>query len=446
MKTSAFRPFAAILVVLLVSRASDAQQDTPRTVAFVDVNLVPMDTNRIVPHQTVIVRGDRIAGIAPAAETVVPGGTVRIEGNGRFLIPGFGEMHGHNPALDASPEWRDAVFFLFVANGVTTVRSMLGWPGQLELRDQVATADPPGPYLQLAGPSFSGASIQSPEQAMRRVREQQNAGWDLLKVHPGLRLEHYDAMVRTAREVGIPFAGHVPADVGIVRALESGQQTIDHLDGYIEYLQGDRGELDPARLRSIVRLTRERGAWVIPTMMLWETIIGAADLEKMLAYDELKYVPRSQVEQWKQSYERRIGSANFDRAAARRVAENRKVLLKALHEGGVKILFGTDAPQQFSVPGFSIHREMRAMMEAGVPLYEVLRSATKNVGDYLSEKDRFGIIAEGSRADLVLLEGNPLDDIGNVSRRGGVMVRGHWIPEEQIQRRLTALADYAPDN
>jgi imidazolonepropionase-like amidohydrolase len=375
----------------------------------------------------------------------IPAGATRIEGTGKFLIPGLGEMHGHNPPLGSSREYVENVYFLFVANGVTTVRGMLGWPGQLELRDKVKSGEITGPSLYLAGPSFTGSganAVLSPAAAEARVRQQKAEGWDLLKVHPGLKREVYDAMAKTADEVGIRFAGHIPADVGLVHAMEKRQETVDHLDGYIEVLQAENGPVDRAKLAEIVKLTRDTGTAVVPTMPLWETIIGAADLPQMLAYPELNYMPRNVVEGWKATYERRTGSVNFNKARAAQIAENRKVVLKALNDGGVKILFGTDAPQEFSVPGFSIHREMKANVAAGLTPYEVLRSATKNVGDYLRPvaKDTFGTVAAGQRADLVLLNENPLHDIGAVAKRAGVMVRGRWLSEAEIQTGLAKIA------
>jgi len=261
-------------------------------------------------------------------------------------------------------------------------------------------------------------------------------------VHPGLKREVYDAMARTADEVGIRFAGHIPADVGLVHAMEKRQETVDHLDGYIEVLQADRGPVDRAKLAEIVKLTHDTHTAVVPTMPLWETIIGAADAAQLNAYPELNYLPRNVVDGWKATYERRTTNKNFDRARASQIAANRKVVLKALNDGGVTILFGTDAPQEFSVPGFSIHREMQADVAAGMTPYEVLRSATKNVGENLGSraKDKFGLVAAGHRADLVLLEANPLTDIGHVAKRAGVMVRGRWLAESEIQQRLAKIA------
>ncbi len=424
------------LLALIPLRAAT----TGTTVAFVDVTVLPMDSERTLSNQTVLVRGDRIIHVGPATGASIPSDAVRIDGRGKFLLPGLGEMHGHNPPPGSSAQYIADTYFLFLANGVTTVRSMLGWPGQLELRDQVKTGELLGPNLYLAGPSFSGQSTPTPSAAEQRVREQKAEGWDLLKVHPGVRRESYDAMVATAREVGIAYAGHIPSDVGILHAIAKGQETVDHLDGYIEHLQGDRGPLDPGALTEAVRLTREAKIAVVPTMVLWETIIGSGDQAGMHAFPELKYMPKEEIERWKSTYERRITAPNFDAARAQRIAANRKVLLRALNEGGVTILFGTDAPQQFSVPGFSIHREISAMSESGMTPYQILHSATKAVGDYLGTKDTFGTVTTGSRADLMLVDANPLADLGALSRRSGVMIRGRWLPEAEIQRGLAEIA------
>jgi imidazolonepropionase-like amidohydrolase len=440
MKTTFFRSLGLLSVLPSVSIAATPVSSV---VAFVDVTVVPMDSERTLPKQTVIVKGDRITEVGPTGSITVPLGAQRIDGVGKFLIPGLAEMHGHNPSIGSPPEMFENVFFLFVANGVTTVRSMLGFSGQLEWREKARRGEIISPNLYLAGPSFTGngpTATTTPQQAIERVRTQKAEGWDLLKVHPGLKLEVYDAMAKTAKEVGIEFSGHIPADVGLVRAIDRGQRTVDHLDGYIEHLAAQRGPIDPAKLAEIVKKTRDTGTWVVPTMVLWDTILGSARVEDLAAFPELKYMPASMVENWKTSYARKVSAAGFNAAEAKNIAANRRGLLKALADGGANIIFGTDAPQQFSVPGFSVHREMKAMKDAGMSNFAILQSATKSVGDYYRTVDRFGTVAPGQRADLVLLNADPLQDLGNVAKRAGVMVRGKWIPEAEIQARLTKIA------
>ncbi len=432
-------PITLFLLIFLSSWFPSVIQGKD-AIAFVDVTVLPMDRDVALPHHTVVVVGDRITAVGPTRETSVPDGSQIIDGVGKYLIPGLAEMHGHNPPAGSSQSYIENTYFLFLANGVTTVRSMLGWPGQLELRDQVRSGKLLGPSLYLAGPSFSGASIRSPSQAEERVRQQKAEGWDLLKVHPGLKRGDYDAMASVADSLGIRFAGHVPADVGILHAIEKGQETIDHLDGYIEYLQAEKSPIDPAKLKEVVKLTHDTGTWVVPTMVLWETIIGAASLDRMSAYPELRYMPSAEVQRWISGYRRRQDSPSFDREKALQIAANRRILLLAMHDGGARILFGTDSPQQFSVPGFSIHREMKAMVDCGMTPFDVLQTATKNVGEYFKARDTFGLVAVGHRADLVLLRANPVSDLAHLTQRSGVMVRGRWIPESEIAAGLARIA------
>ncbi|HEX2093150.1 MAG TPA: hypothetical protein VHG28_12135, partial [Longimicrobiaceae bacterium] len=187
---------ALFLAVLAVPAAA---QDAPGAVsAFTHVTVLPMDTSRTLPDQTVLVRGDRIVQVGPSARVRVPAGARVIDGRGKFLMPGLAEMHGHIPPPQAPQEYTESVLFLYLANGITTVRGMLGAPNQLPLRERAARGELLSPTLYLAGPSFNGSSVSSPEEAVRMVRQQKAEGWDLLKVHPGLTRAEYDAMARTA--------------------------------------------------------------------------------------------------------------------------------------------------------------------------------------------------------------------------------------------------------
>ncbi|HBQ60761.1 MAG TPA: amidohydrolase, partial [Balneolaceae bacterium] len=232
-------------------------------------------------------------------EIELPSGATIIDGSGKYLMPGLAEMHGHVPPTNPDPsapgyfdkEYVESTLFLYVSNGITTVRGMLGYEDQLSLKDSVNSAAYIGPNLYLAGPSFNGNTISSPKEAKDRVIQQYEEGWDLLKIHPGLTKEQYDAMAEAANEVDITFGGHVPEDVGVIHAIESGQITIDHVDGYVRYLSQFDADKMTLKLDEVIQLTKENNVWIVPTMALWETIIGAADYEAMKAYDELKYIP-----------------------------------------------------------------------------------------------------------------------------------------------------------
>ena len=444
------RPIAGLLLLLAALGCQSAPEGT---VAFVDVTIVPMDADRLLQEQTVIVSEGRIARMGPSSELNAPRGAQVIDGRGRFLMPGFTEMHGHLPGPDTAPEEVDRILYLFLSNGVTTVRGMLGSPFHLELRAEIEAGTRLGPTVYAAGPAFRGTPDLTQEEARKRVREQKEAGFDLLKILEGLSVDVYDAIADEASRAGIPFGGHVPNDVGLLDALAAGQGSIDHLDNFLEALEADDSPIknadaatrsrrlglyaDERKIPALVGAAKLAGASVVPTMALWETFNDDRPVEYYESLDELKYLPFETVEAWVNS--QRSRSERLDSKAGARVIQIRRKVLKALQDEGARIVFGTDAPQVFNVPGFSIHREMAIMEAAGMTPYEIMASGTHNAAEHF-RSDEFGHVAMGKRADLILLEGNPLADVANVALRAGVMVQGRWMPESEIQARLKDLA------
>ena len=436
-----------------------AQTADSQPVAFVNVHVVPMDREGVLEGQTVVIRAGRIVAVGPAARVSVPAGAVRIDGRGKYLMPGLAEMHAHLPnpnAPGASPALTETVLFLYVANGVTVARGMQGHPSQLELRDRIAKGELLGPRLWVGSPALSGNSAPTADSARRLVEQRKAAGYDLLKIHEGLSREVYDTIVASARRLGIPFGGHVPDPVGLSRALEARQTSIDHLDNYIVALESDASPIkneapevraqqliyhvDEAKLPALVAATRAAGTWMVPTLALWETFAGTESLDTLRARPELRYVPV----QWRDAWAQAVATMrqnNPDAEAGKRVVALRQRILKKLNDAGVGILLGTDSPQLFSVPGFSVHRELKSMLAAGMTPDQILRSGTANVARYFGAADDFGTVAVGRRADLLLLERNPLEDVGNVARRAGVVVSGRWLPESEIQARLARIAE-----
>lgn len=426
----------------------------PAAVAFVGVHVVPMDREALLENHTVIVAGGRIQRIGPAGRVPVPDGALRVDARGKYLMPGLAEMHAHIPPTEVTDEQVEPLFLLYLANGITTVRGMLGHASHLALRDRVARGQLLGPRIYTSGPSLNGNSIPSPDSARAAVRHQKAMGYDFLKIHPGLTRASYDAMADEARRLGIPFAGHVPADVGLGRALEARQATIDHLDGYVEALVpagaatgasqffgfNKIAHADLARIPDLTRATRDARVWNVPTMSLFIDFVSGESPEALAVRPENRYMPRAQIENWMSAVRNARANEAFSAESARRFLETRSAILTALHRAGARLLLGSDAPQVFNVPGFSIHQELRALVDAGLTPYEALATGTRNVAIYFGAEEEFGTIAEGKAADLILLDANPLADVRNVQRRAGVVVRGRWLPEEELQRRLVALA------
>ncbi len=453
------RGLALVLVLVLVSTlpAQNApvtrQQIPPQgTFAFVDVNVVPMDSNRVLANQTVVVRAGKIVAMGAASGTTVPADAQRIDGRGKYLMPGLAEMHGHVPTADGISS--NNTLLLYVANGITTLRGMQGGPFHIEMRRQIAAGELLGPRFFPAGPQLSPNVRSAPnvDSARLVVQRQKEMGFDLLKIQEGLAPDVYDTIAATAKRLNIPFAGHVPDAVGLWHALDAGQATIDHLDNYMEAVQAPdfpaaRLQLVPAsrrtgnetavRLLAVAEATRRAGVAVVPTMPLWELLYVPPDSAGLGPRPDLKYMPQFTVDAWYRDMKTpRIPLEGY--AAWKSL---RNGILKALSDAGVTILLGTDSPQRMSVPGFSIHIEMKAMAVAGMTPYQILRSGTFNVASHLGLLSESGTVAPGKRADLILLEANPLTNVANVANRTGVMVNGRWLPEAEIQARLKKIED-----
>jgi len=440
--------------VLLLSAPPLARSDS--VVAFVDVTVIPMDRERTIPRQTVVVRGGRIVVIGPSSQVKVPAGGLRVDGRGKFLIPGLAEMHAHIPGGDTPDSVVERTLFLYVAGGVTTIRGMLGHPRHLDLRARAARNELLSPTIYTSGPSLNGNSVPTPGAAARIVAEQKAAGYDFLKIHPGISGEVFDTLAATAKRVGIRFAGHVPLQVGLARALETGYATIDHLDGYVEAMVRDGapitaaeseffglnlGEyLDESRLPGLVEATRETQVWNVPTQVLMENLMPDVTVEVLQQRPEMRYVAPTTLSKWAGEKSSLLRDAGASAESARRTMSMRRKLIKALHAGKAGLLLGSDAPQIYNVPGFSVHRELQSLVAAGLTPYQALETGTRNVAVFFGTAATTGTVGVGKRADLVLLDANPLTDVANTTRRSGVMLRGRWLPKAEIEKRLAGIA------
>ncbi len=434
--------------------AQQLQAKQKQIVAFINVNVVPMDQERVLAGQTVIVKDGRIAEMGEQIK--VPAGAVRVDGRGKYLLPGLADMHVHIPGYDEPTD--AATLQLFVANGVTTVLNLHGTPRHLELRERVARGQMLGPQIYTSGPFIAdaGAPVLLPEEAERDVIEQKQAGYDLIKIHGDFSREAYHKVFEVARREGLRVVGHAPRNLGVEPMFEERQDAVAHAEEYIyAYFFFKR---DPkmanadqeTRLRNIAeqeskipalaQATAKAGTWLIPTLTVYHGIgLQVDDIDAMMRRPEMKYLPPSIAARF--APENNTYLKRFKKDTAKiflAQADLLSKLVKGMREAGVKMLAGTDTPVPSVVPGFSLHDELQELVAAGLTPYEALRTATANPAEFLGSRE-FGTVAVGKRADLILVDGDPLKNVGNAARRSGVMVHGRWFTAKELNHMLDGL-------
>ena len=444
-------------VLLICGLFCNAQQiisSTNRQIVFEDVNVIPMDTDKVLEHQVVVTKNGKITDIGPLKKITYDKNALVINATGKYLLPGLAEMHAHVPPTDNVEPMKE-VLLLFALNGITTIRGMLGHPKHLELRESIRNGEVLGPHFYTTGPSFNGMSVQSPEDGSAMVRIQKEAGYDYLKLHPGLSRQKFDAIASTAKQVGIPFAGHVSFGVGVWRAIEAGYSSIDHLDGFVEGLipgiekmveqqaglfgmfVADR--VDTSQIPKLMKALKTNNIWVVPTQSLAERWFHPDYTPEDFKNDpHMVYMKPEVVEQWISSKKNLMNNPEYKEDKIKSFVELRRNLILECQKNGIGLLLGCDAPQIFNVPGFSTHNELEYLVQAGLTPYQALRTGTINVAKYLNKKDS-GVVKQGAVSDLILLNANPLTDIKQTRNMAGVMLGNQWMPKEYIDVELGKL-------
>ena len=417
-----------------------------------NVTLLSMETDELSENQSILINDGRIAWVGPAADAPTFRGVTTITGE-YYVMPGLAEMHAHIPSISQGEEYMEAVLGLYLSQGITTIRGMLGQATHLEMREKASAEEIKSPRIFTSGPSFGANSVSDPEQARQMVRDQKKAGYDLLKFHPGLSVELFEAITDEANAIGIEFSGHISHAVGLERSLAAGKGSIDHLDRYMEYLAGDpedredspiiyfgydlANDADENRIREAARITREAGVWNVPTNTLLVNVFSPDySPEEMNQWPGMEFIPENTRTGWVNFVRQIRAGDDYDEVQARKFLDLRNKLTMALHEEGAGLLLGADAPQIFNPPGYSAHRELSLLVNAGLSPFEALKTGTINVGKYLDEEDLTGKIAEGYRADLILLSANPLESIPFHDRIEGVMKEGKYYHRAALDEIL----------
>ena len=394
-------------------------------VVFVGADVLTMTDSILRRGQNILVRSGRIESVGL---TTFPAGACHIDARNKVLLPGLADMHVHTNAREMG---------LFLANGVTTVREMNGSPRHLALRDSLASGALLGPRLLVASTLLTGRTwpvryrlIEDTSAAKAAAIEMKNAGYDYLKIYDGLSREVYDAFVEMSRTLAIPLDGHIPQAVGLARVLDAGQ-SLQHMDKIAFALGGHSA--DTSGLIEAARLFQGKSVWVTPTLASLRVLdrAGSAEYSARFQSPEMQYVDSSSLSWW-----RSLSRGGTRQATASPYYRFQTALLPILRRSGARFLVGTDAANPMMVAGFSLHEEMQVLVDdGGFGRFEVLLAATRNTAQFLGDT-LSGQIRPGARADLILVDGNPLENLAVLKRPVGVMVGGRWHDRARLDQIL----------
>ncbi|HEX8266435.1 MAG TPA: amidohydrolase family protein [Pyrinomonadaceae bacterium] len=461
-----------IFSLILLAVSAVVGQSNPldsKTTAFVGVNVIPMDKERVLQNQTVIVKNGLIAEIGDAKKIKVPKDAVVIDGKGRFLIPGLVDMHTH--LLSDGDDYPDSIaedeLRVMVANGVTTIRFMIGTPEQLVLRAKSAKGEITAPTIYSASPHLTGKEqgnnfvVNTTEEAREAVRKSKAAGYDFIKITTFIKPEVYEAAVDEAAKQNIRVVGHADARfVTLARALKARQQ-IEHLDGYLEAVIADNAPnknsvsdlyiydpknwesldyVDEKKIAEIAKQTVASNPYVDPTQHFMKNTFGLPRSEESIrAQPDFKFYP-AKVQEGFINFHKKHRLFQIPAEKRARWVEVRNKIIRAIYDAGGKIMTGSDTPEFLWLYGFTMHRELKALADAGLSNYAALEAATKNPSMFFGTLEKVGTIEKGRRADLILLNANPLENISNTENRAGVMLRGKYFAQEELNRWLDEIA------
>ena len=430
-----------------------------------NVTIIDVKAGKINKNKTVVISGNRIVSINN--RTTVPQNARIVDGKGKFLIPGLWDMHAH-PLTDKRYVYS---FPLLIANGVTGVREMgnnLTIAEVNQIRKNVESGKMLGPrfgaltyhILDGAGSQLGVAIIvASPDSAHAIVKRYKDNGADFIKAYNGLSREVYLAIIDEARRQHLPVEGHVPFSLTASEVSDLGQKTIEHNFDILLSCSRNENELrkdlrqqtwgqleakaavtyDEQKAKKLFLRLAHNKTWSCPTIIFYKPVWLIGDENEALKDTLLEYLPKAEIEGWHNAFQKL--SHNTVEEYTKTQYQMRSRIVKEMHDAGVGILAGTDAGAIFSIPGFNLHRELQALVDAGLSNIDALRSATINPAKFLGREKDLGTVEQGKIADLVLLDANPLENIGNTKAIYAVIVNGRLLQRNDLDALLNQVKE-----
>jgi imidazolonepropionase-like amidohydrolase len=450
-----------VLVISIIALQAVPTAGLTDTVVIRDVTVIDGSGAGPKSGMTVVVSDGRIAAIGSAARTRSPLGAVEVDGRGKYLIPGLWDMHVH---MTTTPGFTD----LFLANGVTGVRDMFSYPEDIHpLREDIRSGKRAGPRIISAGRIVDGpkpiwprsVAVKDEEEGRKAVLTVKSEGSDFVKVYSLLPRDAYFAIVKESARLGLPVVGHVPDSVTIREASDAGQRCIEHLTGVLAgcaprvkrpdpgggtpelarrwaYLTEIMDSYDEKSAADLFRLFKKNGTWHCPTLTVSRNIAGLND-SPISSEPRAKYVSSEIRSYWDPKNDFRFKNYRPETWTLwKRSYRMQKEIVGKMYRAGVQILAGTDVGNPYCLPGFSLHDELALLVECGLSPMAALQTATRNPARFLGLEKECGTITRGKRADLVLLDANPLEDIRNTSRVRAVLVGGKLMERAAINEIL----------
>lgn len=453
----------------MVGTFTSDKAEKPSSLAIDHVTVINPVGKAVQPDVTVLVADGRISAVAPAGALSVNGVTV-VDGGGKFLIPGLWDAHAH-PLTFSTSEFLQHYMQLYVASGITSIRDAGGcWEEQVKLRGALERGEQLGPRTFIGGLAVDGPepvfpqwarAVEDAETGRKLVRESKSRGADFLKVYSLLPRDTFFAIMDEARQQGLRVAGHVPPSVTAWEASDAGQASFEHLWGVFEgcssredeilaaeveaWKLGDASKVvrngillqcqaldtyDPSKAQAFFSRLAKNGTYIVPTMVILTISEGNFSVSDVNS----SYIPasmRGYLDRTENLYFKPFSRQDYD-MAHRVLLQGRKIISEA-RAAGVEFMAGTDT----NLPGFNLHDELAELVLAGLSPQEALKAAVYNPAKFFGRADCMGTVGEGKLADMVLLDANPLQDISNVRKISGVVLRGQWLSRQTLDMMLT---------